>query len=175
MGGLYLALDGEGLFQLVCSVCAVGFPLLMTVVAFFVGRSKERRHYAYLEQREREYANFMVTNTKRLPPDMQPRHSFLCVGAVVMGSDNFKRFVAGFRQLIGGRMTTLETVLERARREAVIRMLDEARGMGADAVFNVRIETACIGGSGNQNQPTMAMAEVVAYGTGVRVRRQPAQ
>ena len=57
---------------------------------------------------------------------------------------------------------------ERARREALCRMLEDAQRLGATAVINVRYETANIGGMGPNSMP---MAEVVAYGTAVFVAR----
>ena len=50
------------------------------------------------------------------------------------------------------------------REEAIVRMLREARGQGANVVWNVRIATSTIAG-----QRQAAGVEVLAYGTAMRV------
>ena len=56
--------------------------------------------------------------------------------------------------------------LERARREAVLRMKAEAEARGHDTIINVRIETSPLasGGSGNRG---VAGVEILAFGTAV--------
>ncbi len=150
---------------------SLGFTVLMLVTTWAIGRAIERRHLRDLADREARFADMIVTNLKRLPPDLAPSDSFLIEGSVVVGSDYFKRFVAGFKQLVGGRLRSLEGVLMRGRREAVLRMLEAARAEGADAVFNIRIEASAIGGGNQQQNANMSVAEILAYGTAVRLRR----
>ena len=55
-----------------------------------------------------------------------------------------------------------ESLLDRARRESLLRMKQQADGLGAEMVFNVKYETASISkGRGN----TIGSIEVLAYGT----------
>jgi uncharacterized protein YbjQ (UPF0145 family) len=61
--------------------------------------------------------------------------------------------------LFGGRVTSFESLLDRARREALLRMKSQAQTMDARYVFNVKYETATIGGS------RTGSIEVLAYGT----------
>ena len=79
-----------------------------------------------------------------------------------MSVDYFKRFIAGLRNLIGGRVTSYESLLDRARREAILRMKQEAKDLGANLIFNVKFETASIS-KGRNNQ--IGAVEVYAYGT----------
>jgi len=60
-------------------------------------------------------------------------------GAVI-AADYFKSFVAGWRNLIGGEVKTCQTMLSRARSEARLRMVEEARGRGSNLIVNVRFE-----------------------------------
>ena len=46
----------------------------------------------------------------------------------------------------GGRVTSYESLLDRARRESLLRMKQQASSMGAVMVFNVKYETASIEG-----------------------------
>ena len=56
--------------------------------------------------------------------------------------------------------------MERARREAVVRMLRQAQEHGANVVWNVRIETSTIQG---KQKGKSAGVEVMAYGTAMKV------
>ena len=79
-----------------------------------------------------------------------------------MAADYFKSFASSLKTLIGGRMKSLERMQERARREAVLRMTEQARALGAKAVTNVRIDTSTISG---KRQGSCAGVEVIASGT----------
>ena len=84
---------------------------------------------------------------------------FLVHGAVVVSADYFKTFIAGLRNLFGGRFRSYETLMERARREALLRLKADARRKGAKTVICVRFETTSISTGW---APAM---EVLAYGT----------
>ncbi|MEA5470563.1 YbjQ family protein [Spirulina sp. 06S082] len=68
-------------------------------------------------------------------------------------------------ELSGGRVTVYETLLDRARRESLLRLKEEAIAWGATQVLNVRYETATIGNSSKQG---VASLEVIVYGTAIR-------
>jgi uncharacterized protein YbjQ (UPF0145 family) len=95
----------------------------------------------------------------------QAHQAQLFVGSVVVSSDFFKTFIAGIMNLLGGRITVYESLLERGRREALLRMEESAQAWGADRVVNIRIQTAEL--SGNSGKGVVAL-EVMVYGTGVR-------
>ena len=82
----------------------------------------------------------------------------------MIAEDYFKRIAASLKSLVGGRLTAYESLMDRGRREAVLRMKEEARGLGADMVFNVRFETASMNDSAGGRQ-AMFSAEFIAYGT----------
>jgi uncharacterized protein YbjQ (UPF0145 family) len=56
-------------------------------------------------------------------------------------------------------------LLDRARREAILRMKDTARRRGAQMVFNVKIETVSIS---KGRRDAVGSVEVLAYGTALR-------
>ena len=103
--------------------------------------------------------------TKFLPADATPAETFMVTGSVVVSVDYFKRFFAALRRLTGGRLTSYESLLDRARREAVLRMKDQARRRGAQLVFNVKLETASIS---KGQRDSVGSVEVLAYGTALR-------
>ena len=73
---------------------------------------------------------------------------------------------AGLRNFFGGRVSAYETLVDRARREATLRMKQQADAWGADTICNVRIETSSIskGAKGR-----VGAVEVYAYGTALRL------
>lgn len=145
--------------------------LVLLALGYFFGRAKEMRHFASIRRREKLYAGKVLTFASRYPPALhQPQDCALVSGCVVVGSDYFKQFVAGLRTLFGGRMRSYETLLDRARREAVLRMKEEAQRQGFSLIFNVKIESTNITGG---TRGTMPAVEAFAYGTALRVRETP--
>jgi uncharacterized protein YbjQ (UPF0145 family) len=86
----------------------------------------------------------------------------LVSGNVVISVDYFKTIVAGLRNLVGGNISAYESLLDRARREAILRMQQQAAELDARAVINMKFETSRI--SGNAGSAVGAV-EVLAYGT----------
>jgi uncharacterized protein YbjQ (UPF0145 family) len=79
------------------------------------------------------------------------------VRAKHIGSD----IVAGLRNLVGGEVKEYNQLLAGAREQALDRMIEEARALGADAVVAARIQTSTI---------MQSASEVLFYGTAVRLR-----
>jgi len=139
------------------------FLVLMTL-GYGFGRVAENRHYKSIIERETDL-NRIPAIVMRFPPaSLKPQNTELVMGSVVISIDYFKRIVAGLRGLVGGRMKSYETLLDRARREAILRMKEQADDMGANMVFNIKMETASIS-KGRKNR--IGSVEVLAYGTAI--------
>lgn len=138
----------------------VGTCLL--AVGFFVGRHLEKRHYASILARETAPGQVLVFAARQPPESDPPPETRLVSGSVVISADYFKRFIAGLRMLVGGRLNTYESLLDRARREALLRMREQAKSLGATQIFNVKLETMSIAG---HTPNSVACLEVLAYGT----------
>ena len=82
-------------------------------------------------------------------------------GTVVYCKNFGKDFMAGMKTLVGGEITGYTEMLNEARGIATKRMVDEAEALGADAIVNVRYGSASL---------MSGAAEVVAYGTAVRMK-----
>jgi uncharacterized protein YbjQ (UPF0145 family) len=141
-----------------------GIPALLIVFAFFTGTIVERRHFRRIIDRENELRGIPAFAIRRIPKDLALSHPKLVYGSAVISVDYFKKFAASLRAIIGGRLGTYESLFERARREAMLRMKDEARRQGGDIVLNVKFETVRIfsGGGG------AVSVEAMAYGTAYR-------
>lgn len=138
---------------------------VLLALGYVFGQWNERRHYASIRMREKHYAKVLAFAT-RYPPDIAKAQVCILVsGSVVVASDYFKQIVAGLKTLFGGRLTSYETLLDRARREAILRMKLDAMRKGCMTVVNVKFETTNIGGGNEQGLP---MVQVIAYGTALR-------
>ncbi len=151
----------EAVFQIGLQI---GVPVLLLVLGFAVGSFRERRHYRSIIAREAEFRDLPVFSARTAPSIDPPPRTEMVRGNVVISIDYFKRFLAGLRMLFGGRVTAYESLVDRARREAMLRMREQARSRGARFVFNVRMETALISKGAGQ---ALGSVEVVAYGTAV--------
>lgn len=135
--------------------------IVLLALGYGFGRYAELKHYKSIIQREKELRDIPAVTTK-FPPLAKKVDVELVSGSVVISVDYFKRFIAGLRNLIGGRVTAYESLLDRARREAVLRMKEEARTFGGHIIFNVKLETSSIH-KGRKNG--VGAVEVMAYGT----------
>jgi uncharacterized protein YbjQ (UPF0145 family) len=144
----------------------IGLPLLVVMAAYFVGSVLERRHFASIRAREGALHSFPVISFETLPEDWIVQSSDLVCGSVVVSLDYFKRIVAGLRSIVGGRIKTYEPLLDRARREALLRMTEDARRRGFDAVINVRLDTSRLANAAG-NGKGMAGIDMLATGTAI--------
>lgn len=150
-----------------------GFQLLITVggfvlligLGFFVGGARERSHYKSLAERSERLQGVTLTDIKSLPMGMRPRGAQLVMGEAVIASDYLKTFLLGIRNIFGGEAASVAKLVERAREEATLRMLEEAHALGSALVINVRFETSSVAElTGGQGVPS---AEVFCYGTAI--------
>lgn len=89
------------------------------------------------------------------------QHLGLVRGNVVRSRFIGRDIVAGFRMIVGGEIHEYTKLLAESREQAIDRMIDQAKALGADAIIGVRMETTDAG----QGQAT----EVLAYGTAVKL------
>lgn len=142
--------------------------LILLTVGFFAGRFLEQRHYRSIRKREKALSTVLAFAT-RFPPNLIERQDCRMVtGCVVISSDYFKQFVASLRNLVGGRFRGYETLFDRARREAILRMKEEAKRQGYSLIVNVRLENTSISGGQRGAMPAF---ELFAYGTALRAPR----
>jgi len=142
------------------------FDLLLFAVLFITGyvagRWNERRHYASIRKREDEFAGILVFTNRFPPPSTTRVATVLVSGSAVISEDFFKGVVAGLYSFFGGRIRSYESLLDRARREAVLRMKEQARAQGAGMIINVKFQTFAIGG---RRASSVKGVEMLAYGT----------
>ena len=152
--------------QLLIGLACFIVPL---AAAWMIGSSVERRHFAELDAREdRIRATMIVTQTRelfapvegKLPPKM-------LMAETAIATDYMKTYLAGWRGFFGGEVRSYRTLLERARREATLRMVEEAQLLGYNAVGNIRLDPCEIGGAAAS---AVIVATATAYYSGIPVR-----
>ena len=146
------------------------FTVIMLLIAFFTGNHNEKKHYASILAREDELHRIMIVSLKHPPENFVTQE--LVRGSVVISSNYFTRMLAGLRNFFGGNIRSYETLLDRARREAIWRMKEEGEALGADIVFNMKFETASLDNIHVPQQGgTQGTVEVLAYGTAGKMKR----
>jgi len=142
---------------------------VMLLGAWISGSLLERRHLGSLLMLEGMSRDLLVLTVEDLPLGWEVESSDLVMGNVVISQDYFKRFAATIKGVFGGNIRVLEPLLERARREAVIRMKAEAARRGHDTVINVRIETTPLANA-RRDGKGVAGVEILAFGTAVSLK-----
>ncbi len=136
--------------------------VVLLVVGYTSGTIIEKRHFRRIREREEELVGLPTIMLKRPLQSENIKEVKLVSGSVVISIDYFKKFVASLMNFFGGRVATYETLVDRARREAILRMKESAEG--ASEIINIRIETSSISKNSAEN---VGAVEVLAYGTAV--------
>jgi uncharacterized protein YbjQ (UPF0145 family) len=69
--------------------------------------------------------------------------------------------MAGLKNIIGGEISEYTILLAESRDQAIDRMIMDAEDLGADAVINIRFQTAMV---------MQGCSEILAYGTAVKLK-----
>lgn len=140
----------------------IGFFTLL-LLGYIFGQWAERRHFQSIIEREQQWVSLPNSNNRTLLiPMQQIDKAELVCGSVVISIDYFKRLLAILRSLVGGPIASYETLLDRARREAVLRMKEQCAG--ATQIINIRIETSAIHNAAGKG---IGSVELLAYGTAI--------
>ncbi len=146
----------------------IGIVLLIVMVsiALAVGPGRRRLHAAALARREQALAHILITNSRRFSravphPDIAPQ---LLNVELVWGVDRFQALVASIVLLFGGELNNVSAVILKVRREAIVRLKEQARRRGYNALTNLRIDPADIGTDPQRANLTIALvASATAY------------
>ena len=135
--------------------------ILLFAAGWFFGSRHERQHLAQLSIAEQELSHIMVSSERFYVPKLVSNtEGELVLGSVVIAQDYFKMIIARVLSIFGKNLTTYETLLDRARREALVRMRTEAQAKGYNHIYGLRLEVSNINQLGS-------MVEAIAYGTAV--------
>lgn len=133
------------------------FAIVLFVVGWYFGARAEKKHLASLQKDESDLAHITVSSERFFEP-VGVRDSVFVTGSVVIAQDRFKLVMAAIMSLFGKNLTVYESLLDRARREAVVRAKSQADKAGCDTIYGLRFEMCDIDGG----------VEVLAYGVAVK-------
>jgi len=137
-------------------------------LGYGAGTWAEKRHYRSIADREMALLNLPAITLKGTDvPAHQIRSARMVYGNAVISVDYFKRLLASLRNIFGGHVKSYESLIDRARREALLRM--KAQAENATMIVNVRIETSAIGKQSKRKN--IGCLEAVAYGTALTVEK----
>lgn len=139
-----------------------GVFLILVSIGYWRGRRNEKAHLTLLDSEESRLHRVLIFATRYPAQVTEPMDPVLVTGSAVVGSDHFRLLLASLRKVVGGNYRAYENLMERARRQAVVRMKQAARDQGASMIFNVRYATSRIS---NSRAGEATQVEVVAYGT----------
>lgn len=102
----------------------------------------------------------ILTNVSTVPGKKIVEHFGIVQGSTVRAKHIGRDFMAGLKNLVGGELKGYTELLQDSREEAMNRMTEQARQLGANAVVNVRFATSSV---------AQGAAELFVYGTAIRV------
>ena len=120
---------GGGITWMYADLIQLLLPWLLILLAMVTGTLLERAHFKRIHQREREFARASHAQHQAAPGDRVIAESSLVMGDVVISIDYFKRFLASLRNIFGGEVKSYGSLIDRGRREAILRMKEQMPAM----------------------------------------------
>ncbi len=102
----------------------------------------------------------ILTNVNTVPGKKVVEHFGIVQGSTVRAKHVGRDLMASLKNLVGGELKGYTELLQESRQEAMDRMAEQARQLGANAVVNIRFATSSV---------AQGASELFAYGTAVRV------
>ena len=141
--------------------------LSLLIIGYITGQLIESTHYRKIRSREKKLNHIPIITSRWQDIVEDDETGRLFEGLVVISSDYFKSFLSGIRSLFGGRLREYESLIDRARREAILRMKEKAAKWGAEKIVNLRLEQSSIH-SNNFSNHYLPMIEVLVYATAIK-------
>ena len=135
----------------------IGTFIVLIVVGYTIGSRREAKHYAEIIEREAYHLDMPVRADTILITD--PIEGQLVMASVVIANDYFKMVATGMKSFIGGTVRSQETLMDRGRREATLRLKEKAKALGADEIIGFRMDTSFLDKAG---------VEIFVYGTAIK-------
>jgi uncharacterized protein YbjQ (UPF0145 family) len=103
----------------------------------------------------------IITTTDRIPNRDITAILGIARGSTVRTRNIARDIFAGLKHVIGGEISEYTKLQAESREQAIQRMTDDAKSLGADAIVNIRLTTSVV---------MQGAAEILAYGTAVKLR-----
>lgn len=102
----------------------------------------------------------IITTTETLPNKKISAILGIARGSTVRAKSVASDFMAGLKNFVGGELDEYTRLQGNSREQALQRMMEDGKKLGADAIVNVRLTTSTI---------TQGASEILAYGTAVKL------
>ncbi len=102
----------------------------------------------------------ILTTTETIPNKEITEILGIARGSTVRARNIGRDIFASIKNIVGGEISEYTKLQAHAREQAMQRLVEDARSLGADAVVNVRITTAMV---------MQGAAEILAFGTAVKL------
>lgn len=103
----------------------------------------------------------IITTTENVPGKEVSEILGVARGSTVRARHLGRDIFAGLKNVVGGEIEEYTSLQAESREQALQRMEQDAKKLGADAVLNVRLATSVV---------TQGAAEILAYGTAVKLK-----
>ena len=102
----------------------------------------------------------LLTTTRDVQGKTITKNLGLVKGNTIRAKHIGRDIVAGLRTLIGGEIKEYTTMMKESREQALQRMVEDAKELGADAIVEIRFTTSLV---------MSGASEFLAYGTAVKL------
>jgi len=147
----------------------VGVPASFLILLYAAGSLSKYLHLGRLAAGERACEQILATNTSAFPA--HATEAQIVLSEVVISTDHFRSLIARIRKIFGGELSTYRSMMMRARREAILRLQQQAMAGGFTGVANIRLEAADIRGdvtAPRKKRKLTAICSILASGTAYR-------
>lgn len=100
----------------------------------------------------------MLVSTAEIPGKTITKTLGLVRGNTIRARHVGRDLAAALRNIVGGEITDYTKMMAESREQALDRMVEEAEGLGANAIIGIRFTTSMI---------MQSASEILAYGTAV--------
>jgi uncharacterized protein YbjQ (UPF0145 family) len=104
--------------------------------------------------------SMIITNIENVPGKTVVEHFGLVSGSTIRAKHVGRDLMASLKNLVGGELKGYTQLLQESRKQAMDRLIEQARQLGANAIVNIRFSTSSV---------AQGAAELYTYGTAVRV------
>ncbi|MBF1436563.1 MAG: heavy metal-binding domain-containing protein [Prevotella micans] len=104
----------------------------------------------------------LLTTTPTIQGQEIKEYLGIVTGETIIGANFMKDFLAGIRDIIGGRSSSYEKVLREGKETSLKELEERAQQMGANAVVGIDLDYETVGAQGS-------MLMVTCSGTAVKI------
>lgn len=150
-----------------CSVCGLGLvdSEKAAGVCFKCETQRQRGDVRAFQKANQERLDSIILTTETSPDFVIKERLGIITAECVFGTNVFRDFFTGFRDVFGGRSKAMQKVLRDARKVVLNELREEAFELGADAVISTRLEYSQMSGHGTQ------LLFIAAVGTAITITR----